>query len=329
MKDLDSLGLRVRAGELEILDQTHLPQEEVWLKIHDTQTMIEAIVSLRVRGAPLIGVAAALSLAHSVEQGADEGELTEAGAALSAARPTAVNLKAAVDRVLAGKDKVREAEAIFSEDVELCEGMAAQGAALINPGDGILTHCNSGGLATAGMGTALGVIRRAHEEGKAIQVYVDETRPLLQGARLTTWELARLGIPHTLICDNMAASLMAAGKVQKVFVGADRVAMNGDFANKIGTYGLAVAAHHHGIPFYAVAPRSTIDWDCPNGSAIPIEERAAEEVLRDWGPASSKVFNPAFDVTPANLLSGLILDCGFYRADQLAAGCLAKLAPID
>ncbi|MBC8368246.1 S-methyl-5-thioribose-1-phosphate isomerase, partial [bacterium] len=190
-------------------------------------------------------------------------------------------------------------------------------------------HCNSGGLATAGMGTALGVIRRAHEEGKAIQVYVDETRPLLQGARLTTWELARLGIPHTLICDNMAASLMAAGKVQKVFVGADRVAMNGDFANKIGTYGLAVAAHHHGIPFYAVAPRSTIDWDCPNGSAIPIEERAAEEVLRDWGPASSKVFNPAFDVTPANLLSGLILDCGFYRADQLAAGCLAKLAPID
>nr|MBC8366013.1 S-methyl-5-thioribose-1-phosphate isomerase [bacterium] len=195
MKDLDSLGLRVRAGELEILDQTHLPQEEVWLKIHDTQTMIEAIVSLRVRGAPLIGVAAALSLAHSVEQGADEGELTEAGAALSAARPTAVNLKAAVDRVLAGKDKVREAEAIFSEDVELCEGMAAQGAALINPGDGILTHCNSGGLATAGMGTGPGGDRRAPGEGKTNPGYGGGTPPLLQGARLATRGVARPGIP--------------------------------------------------------------------------------------------------------------------------------------
>ncbi len=327
MKDLQSLGLRTRNGELEILDQTRLPHDEVWLEIHDAQTMIEAIVSLRVRGAPLIGVAAALAMARMLEQGASRSALAEAGAALGSARPTAVNLQAAVDRVLASADPVREAQDIFHEDVALCENMASFGAPLISSGDGVLTHCNSGGLATAGIGTALGVIRRAHEEGKAIHVYVDETRPLLQGARLTTWELGRLGIPHTLICDNMAASLMAAGEIQKVFVGADRVASNGDFANKIGTYAVAVAAYHHGIPFYTVAPRSTIDWNCANGEAIPIEERAAEELRRDWSPERTPVFNPAFDVTPVNLISGLVTDFAFIDGESLQRDGLAPHSP--
>jgi methylthioribose-1-phosphate isomerase len=327
VKDLHSMGLRVRKGEVKILDQTRLPHDEVWLEMRDTQSMIEAIVSLRVRGAPLIGVAAALSLARLAEQGASKTALAEAAAALGTARPTAVNLKAAVDRVLAAEDPIQKAEEIFHEDVALCENMAGLGAPLIDSGDSVLTHCNSGGLATVGTGTALGVIRRAHEEGKAIHVYVDETRPLLQGARLTTWELGKLGIPHTLICDNMAASLMASENIQKVFVGADRVAMNGDFANKIGTYGIAVAAHHHGIPLYCVAPRSTIDWNCANGEAIPIEERGAEELRRDWSPAGSSVFNPAFDVTPVNLVSGLITDFAFIEGERLERDGLAPYAP--
>ncbi|OFZ80758.1 MAG: S-methyl-5-thioribose-1-phosphate isomerase [Bdellovibrionales bacterium RIFOXYD1_FULL_55_31] len=195
----------------------------------------------------------------------------------------------------------------------LCEAMAEHGSALIQDGDSILTHCNTGGLATAGIGTALGVIRRAHEQGKRLHVYVDETRPLFQGARLTAWELQKLGIPYTLICDNMAASLMGQGKVSRIFVGADRIARNGDAANKIGTYSLAVQAAYHRIPFYVVAPRTTLDEKCATGKDIPIEERAPDEVRGGHSPKFAPVYNPAFDVTPRTLITELILDSGLMK----------------
>jgi methylthioribose-1-phosphate isomerase len=235
----------------------------------------------------------------------------------------------AMDRMKAASDPMAEAQAIFAEDVRLCEGMARHGAELIQEGEGILTHCNTGGLATAGIGTALGVIRRAFEQGKRIHVYADETRPLLQGGRLTAWELCRLGIPSTLITDSMAALLMRDGQVQRVLVGADRVAANGDFANKVGTYGLAVQARFHGIPFHPVAPISTVDLACPDGAAIPIEARDQAEVrgfgsLR-WAPAAMPAWNPSFDVTPVDLVTSLVLDRGVYSADQLRAGVLAQV----
>jgi len=332
MNNRESMGLRLRNGELSILDQTRLPGEELWLRIDTVDDMIEAIGSLRVRGAPLIGVAAALSLARMAEAGAGEGELAEAGMRLRAARPTAVNLMAAVDRLMPGgkvlerEVSMREAEAIFDEDAARCESIARHGTPLIEDGDRILTHCNSGALATAGVGTALGVIRRAHERGKRIHVLVDETRPLLQGARLTAWELGKLGIAHTLIGDGMAAAMMALGEIDKILVGADRIARNGDFANKIGTYSLAVLAHYHEIPFYVAAPTSTIDWNCSKGGEIPIEERGAEELrgfggLR-WSPPGTPVRNPAFDVTPVALLTGLVLETGLLPGDALAVGGL-------
>ena len=232
----------------------------------------------------------------------------------------------AMDRMKPATDPVSEAQAIFAEDVRLCEGMATHGAALIQDGEHLLTHCNTGGLATAGIGTALGVIRRAHEQGKRLHVYADETRPLLQGGRLTAWELQRLGIPATLITDSMAALLLRDGKVQRVLVGSDRVAANGDFANKVGTYGLAVQAHFHGVPFHPVAPFSTVDLACPNGAAIPIELRNAAEVrgfgpLR-WAPETMPAWNPSFDVTPVDLVTSLVLDRGVYTAAQLKAGAL-------
>jgi methylthioribose-1-phosphate isomerase len=235
----------------------------------------------------------------------------------------------AMDRMKAASDPMAEAQAIFAEDVRLCEGMARHGAELIQEGEGILTHCNTGGLATAGIGTALGVIRRAFEQGKRIHVYADETRPLLQGGRLTAWELCRLGIPSTLITDSMAALLMRDGQVQRVLVGADRVAANGDFANKVGTYSLAVQARFHGIPFHPVAPISTVDLACPDGAAIPIEARDQAEVrgfgsLR-WTPAAMPAWNPSFDVTPVDLVTSLVLDRGVYSADQLRAGVLAQV----
>ena len=223
-----------------------------------------------------------------------------------------------------GGDLVAKAEALFDEDVVFCERMAKHGAALIGRGEGLLTHCNTGGLVTAGIGTALGVIRRAHEQGKDIHVWVDETRPLLQGARLTAWELARLGIPHTLITDGMAATVLASGKVQRVLVGADRIARNGDFANKVGTYALAIVARHHGVPFHPVAPWSTVDLSCASGKAIPIEERPAQEVRgygeTRWAPAQVSVFNPAFDVTPVSLIESLVLDRGVFSRTALAQG---------
>lgn len=314
-----------------MLDQTQLPAREVWLDGGTPDRMIEHIRRLSVRGAPLIGVAAALSLAWLAAQGTGEADVRAAAARLRVARPTAVNLMLAVDRVLRAAGPrwdvaalVAEAEGIFDEDVALCEAMASHGVTLISEGEGILTHCNTGGLATAGIGTALGVVRRAHEAGRRIHVYVDETRPLLQGARLTTWELARLGIPYTLLTDNMAAILMRDGRVQRVLVGADRIARNGDVANKVGTYGVAVAARHHGVPFHAVAPWTTVDLACPDGSRIPIEQRAEDEVRGvagsfggvRWSPADAPTFNPAFDVTPAALVTALVLDRGIVRGGE-------------
>lgn len=329
MKPLDSLALRHDGRSLRILDQTLLPDREVWLDAPDPGVMTLHIQRLAVRGAPLIGVAAALSLACLAESGAAADALLRAAAGLRAARPTAVNLMWAMDRMAArvadgAAGLCAEAEAIFEEDVALCEAMGRCGLTLFGPGEAVLTHCNSGGLATAGIGTALGVIRRGFEAGLVRHVFVDETRPLLQGARLTAWELGRLGIPHTLITDSMAAILMRDGKVQRVLVGADRVARNGDFANKVGTYGLAVQARYHGVPFHPVAPWSTVDLQCPDGEAIPIELRDPEEVRGygpvRWAPADTQAFNPAFDVTPVALVTSLVLDRGVVSRAALEAG---------
>ena len=317
MKRMISLGLKHVDERLWVLDQTRLPHQELWISGTTPTEMVEIIQRLAIRGAPLIGVAAALVLARFAEDGATAADWLDAAQRLRAARPTAVNLMSAVDRMIrvrsGGADLVREAEAIFDEDVALCEAMAEHGSALIQDGDSILTHCNTGGLATAGIGTALGVIRRAHEQGKRLHVYVDETRPLFQGARLTAWELQKLGIPYTLICDNMAASLMGQGKVSRIFVGADRIARNGDAANKIGTYSLAVQAAYHRIPFYVVAPRTTLDEKCATGKDIPIEERAPDEVRGGHSPKFAPVYNPAFDVTPRTLITELILDSGLMK----------------
>ena len=316
MRSLHSMGLRVVNGELEILDQRALPQKEEWHNATDPEKLIHFIKTLAVRGAPLIGVSAALSLLMFARRNpqASDAQIRAMAAQLRDARPTAVNLMNCLDTMLRALDKggrdalEPEAMRIFDEDVALCEGMATTGARFIQDGDGILTHCNTGGLATVGVGTALGVIRKAHEQGKKIHVYVDETRPLLQGARLTAWELHKLGIPYTLICDSMAASLMRAGKIQKAFTGADRIAANGDSANKIGTYGVAVLARHHRIPFYIVAPSTTLDHTCPSGAEIPIEERSAHEVAGAVNLQGMKVWNPSFDVTPRELITEIILE---------------------
>jgi methylthioribose-1-phosphate isomerase len=318
MKNLKSLGLRYEDGQLYVLDQQLLPQEEVWLKCNSPEDMVFMIKNLKIRGAPLIGVAAVASLARFAEEGHSVDKIMAAARSLRDARPTAVNLAAAVDRAvlkasyedLSAASIVETAESIFDEDVELCLRIAENGVGFINDGDSILTHCNSGGLATAGIGTALGIIHKAHQMGKKIHVYVDETRPLLQGARLTTWELKKLKIPHTLICDNMAASLMVCHKIQKVFVGADRIAKSGDFANKIGTYSVAALSRFHHIPFYVAAPYTTVDLKCATGKDIPIEERPEEEVQKG---RYSAIFNPAFDVTPAELATAIILDKGVFK----------------
>jgi methylthioribose-1-phosphate isomerase len=330
MKTLESMALRSDGSRLWVLDQTLLPDQEVWVDGGQPEVMIQLIRRLAVRGAPLIGVAAAVSLARFAEDGAGSAQLKEASALLREARPTAVNLAWAMDRMDrilaaggASADLVAEAEGIFLEDVALCEAMARHGAGLFRGTEAVLTHCNSGALATAGIGTALGVIRRGFELGKVRHVFVDETRPLLQGARLTAWELGRLGIPHTLITDGMAALLLRDGLVQRVLVGADRIAANGDFANKVGTYGLAVQARHHHVPFHPVAPYSTVDPLCPDGASIPIEVRNSAEVRgygdSRWAPRGTPVFNPAFDVTPVDLVTSLVLDRGVLSREQLKA----------
>jgi methylthioribose-1-phosphate isomerase len=307
---------------VRMLDQRRLPAEEVWLELSSADDVTRAIQNLTVRGAPAIGVAAAYGLAVDARRGAGPAQLKRVAERLVKARPTAVNLAWAVrrmsGRIDAGADEMlAEAHAIRDEDEAACRRIGALGAPLIPPRARILTHCNAGALATAGYGTALGVVRGAIEAGNPVTVFADETRPFLQGARLTAWELKRDGIPVTLLTDGMAAWLMARGEIACVVVGADRIAANGDVANKIGTYGLAVLASHHALPFYVAAPWSTVDLDTPTGAAIPIEERSADEVVTLAGqriaPEGVSARYPAFDVTPADLVTALITERGVVR----------------
>lgn len=322
---------------LRLLDQRRLPLEVAYVDCADFQSVAAAIKDMVVRGAPAIGAAAAYGMVLAARRFVcDPGRffenLASASAEMQSARPTAVNLAWAVRRLMnkvqpgASPEQVvealeEEATAIAQEDVEANRAIGRYGQALIEDGDGILTHCNAGALATVDYGTALGVIRAAHEAGKRIHVFADETRPYLQGARLTSFELIQDGIPVTLITDSMAAWVMKLGRVKRVIVGADRIAANGDVANKIGTYGLAVLARNHGIPFYVAAPVSTIDLSIADGRAIPIEERSADEVThlagRRIAPEGVAVFNPAFDVTPAALVTAIITERGIFegRAD--------------
>lgn len=346
MQNLTATSLKIVDQQLWLLDQTLLPHRIEWLAMQTTDALIDAIVTLKVRGAPAIGIAASLLLACQAWAGHSQAVLLADCARLRAARPTAVNLMNNLDRMrqaLQQQDYVKAcvetATAIFQQDLWLCQQLARHGAALIQPGERILTHCNTGGLATAGIGTALGVIVQAQQDGKQIKVWVDETRPLLQGGRLTAWELTQQQVPYQLICDNMAGMLMAQGLVDRIFVGADRIAANGDFANKVGTYSLAVLAHYHQIPFYVVAPSTTVDLACHNGAAIPIEQRSAAEVWgvsgaigphgllqqSRWAPADAPVYNPAFDVTPAALVSGWVLDQGVLTQNDIINGALQQL----
>ena len=323
-------------GCLRLIDQTRLPVELKWLDCRDVPTVWEAIRALRVRGAPAIGVSAAFGAVVGGQAALGNGieavrvAVSEATNHLRTSRPTAVNLFWALDRMdrvasgLSVADPVdflaallQEAQAICDEDKAMCRAIGKHGSHLIQPGQGVLTHCNAGGLATADYGTALALIFHAHEQGTSLRVYADETRPLLQGARLTAWELQQRGIPVTLICDNMAAQVMKEGKVQLVVVGADRIAANGDTANKIGTYGVALLAKAHGIPFYVAAPSSTFDLTLDNGDGIPIEQRDSKEVTHGFGsrtaPEGVDVYNPAFDVTPASLITAIVTERGLIQ----------------
>ena len=339
-----STALVFEKGTLKVLDQRKLPQQETWWTIHTPDEMVEAIQTLAVRGAPLIGVAAALSLAQWVQQYSVQAEaLFAAAERLKTARPTAVNLQYAVNQVLIGWQEngsagaIARAEALFQEDQQLCDAMAKAGQSLIVAGDNVMTYCNTGSLATVGIGTALGVIYQAHcREHKNLHVYACETRPLLQGARLTAWELEKYRIPYTLICDNMAATVLAQRKVTKIFVGADRIAKDGAVANKIGTYALAVLARYHRVPFYVVAPYTTLDVETPMGQDIVIEQRAMEEVRGvngdfgtvQWSPSHSRVYNPAFDVTPRELITGYVFDRGVFMAEDFNSSDLFLKLPV-
>jgi len=316
---------------VRVLDQRRLPTDEVWLELSTSGQVEAAIRDLTVRGAPAIGVAAAYALAVDARRGADVTALREAAERLVRARPTAVNLSWAVRRMsrrigLGAEVLLAEAHAIRDEDEAACRRIGSLGAALIPPRARILTHCNAGALATAGYGTALGVVRAAVDSGNPVSVFANETRPFLQGARLTAWELQRDGIPVTLLTDGMAGWLMARGEIECVVVGADRIAANGDVANKIGTYGLAVLAAHHNLPFYVAAPWSTVDLETRDGAAIPIEERGDDEVVtmagRRIAPVGVRARYPAFDVTPEALVTALVTDRGVVRrpyADGLRA----------
>jgi len=323
-------------GVVRMIDQTRLPQEFVVLECTDYRDVAQAIREMRIRGAPAIGVAAAYGLALGAMQSeatTREGllvELSKVAETLRKTRPTAVNLFWAIERMLrrardaqfTGVEDIRralvaEAQAMADEDVEMNRRMGEYGAALIKDGMNILTHCNTGSLAVVDYGTALGVVRTAHRQGKRIHVYVDETRPFLQGARLTAWELQQEGIPMTLICDDMAGHFMSRGLVDIVLVGADRIAANGDLANKIGTYTLAVLAKENGIPFYSVAPTSSIDLAIPSGADIPIEERDPREVTHIQGvpiaPEGVNAANPTFDVTPHRYITGIVTEKGIVH----------------
>jgi len=324
-------------GFVRLLDQTLLPTRLEYRDCHKVEEIWEAIRSLRVRGAPAIGIAAAMGVVLGMqnfkdrERGAFAKRLKDVSAYLRTSRPTAVNLFWALERmekhIQTWLDKesaaklvsrlLQEALAIEEEDRQMCRAIGQVGADLIREGHGVLTHCNAGGLATADYGTALAVLFAAAERGKSFQVFANETRPLLQGARLTTWELKERGIDVTLICDSMAAQVMKEGRVQVVITGADRIAANGDTANKIGTYGVALLAHAHQIPFYVAAPSSTFDLSLPTGDAIPIEQRDPREITHGLGkqiaPDGIKVYNPAFDVTPARYIAGIITEKGMIQ----------------
>jgi methylthioribose-1-phosphate isomerase len=315
-----------------VLDQSRLPNEERYLTLRTVDEVADAIRDLRVRGAPLIGIVGAMGVALAATQPGDDAAAAvrrradQAGRLLAETRPTAVNLRWAIDRMLAVTERtmpdarrlaealIREAQAIHAEDRAMCEAIGDHGLALVPDGAIVLTHCNAGSLATGGIGTALAPVYRAHQAGRRVHVIADETRPVLQGGRLTAWELTRAGVPCTLIADSMAASRLRKGDVTCVIVGADRIAANGDTANKIGTYPLALAAKAHDVPFYVAAPASTFDLATATGALIPIEERHAGEITmvgdRRIAPQGVAVWNPAFDVTPASLITGFITDRG-------------------
>lgn len=323
-------------GYVQIIDQTLLPGQLKLLQISDVKTLFEAIRSLRVRGAPAIGIAAAMGLVLAVREArtSDREEFLELLQSqidyLASARPTAVNLGWALERLgnlarsrtTATVSELKqmllsEAKAIRDEDAATCRAIGQNGLHLIKPGSRVLTHCNAGSLATAEYGTALAPLYLAHEKGVPFEVYADETRPLLQGSRLSAWELGQAGIEVTVICDSVAGHLMSLGRVDLVITGADRIAANGDTANKIGTYSLARLAEAHSIPFYVAAPASTFDLDIPGGSEIPIEQRSGDEVINGFGrctgPKSVKVYSPAFDVTPADLITAIITEFGLIE----------------
>ena len=330
----DNIRLSRDGKAVVIIDQTKLPNETCYLTVGDKEAMYEAIKKLRVRGAPAIGIFAAFSVYVLAEQMTDlpydafREEFLKKSAYLNSSRPTAVNLSWALRRQNAVVEKHpdlpvpgivsllrKEAEAIQAEDIEMCTRISEYGLTLLKDGDGVLTHCNAGPLATSRYGTAIGPILLGKERGMNFRVFADETRPLLQGARLTTFELAQAGVDVTLICDNMAASVMARGEVAAVMVGADRIAANGDTANKVGTYGVAVLARYFNAPFYVLAPTSTIDLTCASGADIPIEERSGDEIRTMWyeqpmAPEGIQCFNPAFDVTEAKLISAIITEGG-------------------
>ncbi len=334
MKDLGFSTLKYDDGRLIILDQTLLPLEEKYIELKNKEDVWDAIYKLRVRGAPAIGVAAAYGLFVSVRDiDADRAGFDEAFRGIkeyiNSSRPTAVNLAWALERMDArlracpagmplGDVKaalLEEARAIHKEDVDSCEAMAENGLSLLESGMGVLTHCNAGMLATTGYGTCLGPLHLGHLRGYDFHVFADETRPLLQGARLTSWELSKSGLDVTLICDNMASSVMKSGRINAVVVGCDRMAANGDGANKIGTSGVAILAKNYGIPFYMYVPTSTIDLNTPTGDDIKIELRDGEEIYRLWyekpmAPEGIKTFNPAFDVTPAEFITAVVTEKG-------------------
>ena len=330
------------AGDVRVLDQSRLPSEEAYLEIGSAEGIADAIRQLQVRGAPLIGIAAAMGLVAATRELRGAGReaflarLAQLVQLLGTARPTAVNLRWALDRMAqvaaatsgAGSaiwDRLHtEATAIWEEDRAMCRRIGEHGLALVPDGAKILTHCNAGALATGGIGTALAPIYLAHAQGRRVHVFVDETRPVLQGARLTAWELQHAGVPCTIVADAVAGSLMRRARVDVVLVGADRICANGDFANKIGTYGLAVLARHHNVPFYCAAPWSTVDPSLAEGDLIPIEERPADEVTTAGGravaPAGVAAYNPAFDVTPARYVTGYVTDRGMVKPPFAEAG---------
>jgi methylthioribose-1-phosphate isomerase len=306
------------SGHLRLIEQSVLPESLEYVDCRDVESVWQAIKRLAVRGAPAIGVAAAYGCVIGAQQGTFEASADY----LATSRPTAVNLFWAIERMKSlGTEDVEallaEAKAIHAEDTAMCRAIGEHGAALIQPGDAVLTHCNAGALATAGIGTATAPMYVAHESGVPFKVYADETRPLLQGARLTAWELSRAGVDVTVLCDNMAAVLLRDGQITRVITGADRIAANGDAANKIGTYGLAVMAKHHGVPFHIAAPSSTFDLATATGADIPIEQRDGAEVAQGFGPRTAPqgaaVYNPAFDVTPHELIASIITERGIIE----------------